>query len=435
MNSNLPKVLQPLGGSTLISHVIHTAQEISDDITVVVGHQKDILNTYIENHHPLVNSADQNEQLGTGHAVKTAAHLITPSQKVLILYGDVPLISEATIHKLIFEGDQCCLLSMVLSDPSGYGRVIKNTSGHAVKITEQKDASEEEQKISEVFTGTMLVDGELLVDALEGLENNNAASEYYLTDIVEILSTKGVKINCIQANPQEVIGVNNKKELHHVESILRTMNAEKLLDQGITLTDATRVDLRGELNAGKDCSIDVNVIIEGTVTLGENVTIKSNVILKNVSIGDNTVIEPFSHLVSARVGSNCSIGPYARLREGSDIGNNAKIGNFVETKNTKLGEGAKANHLAYLGDADIGANANIGAGTITCNYDGVNKFQTTVGENSFIGTNSSLVAPVNIGKGAYVGAGSVITKDVPDDALAVGRGKQVIKEDWAKNKK
>jgi len=435
MNSNLPKVLQPLGGSTLISHVIHTAQEISDDITVVVGHQKDILNTYIENHHPLVNSADQNEQLGTGHAVKTAAHLITPSQKVLILYGDVPLISEATIHKLIFEGDQCCLLSMVLSDPSGYGRVIKNTSGHAVKITEQKDASEEEQKISEVFTGTMLVDGELLVDALEGLENNNAASEYYLTDIVEILSTKGVKINCIQANPQEVIGVNNKKELHHVESILRTMNAEKLLDQGITLTDATRVDLRGELNAGKDCSIDVNVIIEGTVTLGENVTIKSNVILKNVSIGDNTVIEPFSHLVSATVGSNCSIGPYARLREGSDIGNNAKIGNFVETKNTKLGEGAKANHLAYLGDADIGANANIGAGTITCNYDGVNKFQTTVGDNSFIGTNSSLVAPVNIGKGAYVGAGSVITKDVPDDALAVGRGKQVIKEDWAKNKK
>ena len=435
MNSNLPKVLQPLGGSTLISHVIHTAQEISDDITVVVGHQKDILNTYIENHHPLVNSADQNEQLGTGHAVKTAAHLITPSQKVLILYGDVPLISEATIHKLIFEGDQCCLLSMVLSDPTGYGRVIKNTSGHAVKITEQKDASEEEQKISEVFTGTMLVDGELLVDALEGLENNNAASEYYLTDIVEILSTKGVKINCIQANPQEVIGVNNKKELHHVESILRTMNAEKLLDQGITLTDATRVDLRGELNAGKDCSIDVNVIIEGTVTLGENVTIKSNVILKNVSIGDNTVIEPFSHLVSATVGSNCSIGPYARLREGSDIGNNAKIGNFVETKNTKLGEGAKANHLAYLGDADIGANANIGAGTITCNYDGANKFQTTVGDNSFIGTNSSLVAPVNIGKGAYVGAGSVITKDVPDDALAVGRGKQVIKEDWAKNKK
>jgi len=324
---------------------------------------------------------------------------------------------------------------MVLSDPTGYGRVIQDSAGHALKITEHKDASPEERKINEVFTGTMLVDGGLLIDALKGLENNNAASEYYLTDVVEILSTKGVKINSIQANPQEVIGVNNKKELHHVESILRTMNAEKLLDQGLTLTDASRVDLRGELSAGKDCSIDVNVIIEGTVSLGENVTIKSNVILENVSIGDNSVIEPFSHLVSAIIGSNCSIGPYARLREGSEIGNNAKIGNFVETKKTKLGNGAKANHLAYLGDADIGANANIGAGTITCNYDGVNKSKTIIGDNSFIGTNSSLVAPVNIGKGAYVGAGSVITKDVPDEALAVGRGKQIIKEDWAKNKK
>jgi len=324
---------------------------------------------------------------------------------------------------------------MVLSDPTGYGRVIQDSAGHALKITEHKDASPEERKINEVFTGTMLVDGGLLIDALKGLENNNAASEYYLTDVVEILSTKGVKINSIQANPQEVIGVNNKKELHHVESILRTMNAEKLLDQGLTLTDASRVDLRGELSAGKDCSIDVNVIIEGTVSLGENVTIKSNVILENVSIGDNSVIEPFSHLVSAIIGSNCSIGPYARLREGSEIGNNAKIGNFVETKKTKLGNGAKANHLAYLGDADIGANANIGAGTITCNYNGVNKSKTIIGDNSFIGTNSSLVAPVNIGKGAYVGAGSVITKDVPDEALAVGRGKQIIKEDWAKNKK
>ena len=435
MNSNLPKVLQPLGGSNLISRVITTAQKTSDDITVVVGHQKNLLKSYIEGHYPSVKTADQDEQLGTGHAVKTAVHLITPNQRVLILYGDVPLISNATIQNLISSESPCSLLSMVLSDPTGYGRVIQDSAGHALKITEHKDASPEERKINEVFTGTMLVDGGLLIDALKGLENNNAASEYYLTDVVEILSTKGVKINSIQANPQEVIGVNNKKELHHVESILRTMNAEKLLDQGLTLTDASRVDLRGELSAGKDCSIDVNVIIEGTVSLGENVTIKSNVILENVSIGDNSVIEPFSHLVSAIIGSNCSIGPYARLREGSEIGNNAKIGNFVETKKTKLGNGAKANHLAYLGDAEIGANANIGAGTITCNYNGVNKSKTTIGDNSFIGTNSSLVAPVNIGKGAYVGAGSVITKDVPDEALAVGRGKQIIKEDWAKNKK
>jgi bifunctional UDP-N-acetylglucosamine pyrophosphorylase/glucosamine-1-phosphate N-acetyltransferase len=324
---------------------------------------------------------------------------------------------------------------MLPDDPTPYGKVIKDSSGHAIKITEQKDASDEEKKIPEVFTGIMTVNGEMLVTALNEINNNNAASEYYLTDLIEILSLKGVKINCIQANPDEVVGANNKQELHQLESILRNMKSEQLLDQGITLIDASRVDLRGEVSAGKDCSIDVNVILEGKITLGENVTIKSNVILCDVTIGDNSVIEAFSHLSSATVGSNCSIGPYARLREGSEIGNNAKIGNFVETKKTRLGEGAKANHLAYLGDADIGDNANIGAGTITCNYDGTNKHKTTVGENSFIGTNSSLVAPVNIGKGAYVGAGSVITKDVPDESLAVARGKQVIKEDWVKNKK
>ena len=435
MNTNLPKVMQPLGGKTIISHVIDTAQKVSDHITLVAGYKKEVLKQFIGASYPKVNSVDQDEQLGTGHAVKQAIHLIAPNQKILILYGDVPLISEATIQALISETTDCCLLSMLPDDPTPYGKVIKDSLGHAIKITEQKDASDEERKIPEVFTGIMTVNGEMLVAALDEINNNNAASEYYLTDLVEILSLKGVKINCIQANPDEVVGANNKQELHQLESILRNMKSEQLLDQGITLMDASRVDLRGEVFAGKDCSIDVNVILEGKITLGENVTIKSNVILCDVTIGDNSVIEAFSHLSSAMVGSNCSIGPYARLREGSEIGNNAKIGNFVETKKTKLGEGAKANHLAYLGDADIGDNANIGAGTITCNYDGTNKHKTTVGENSFIGTNSSLVAPVNIGKGAYVGAGSVITKDVPDESLAVARGKQVIKEDWAKNKK
>ncbi|MDC0905480.1 bifunctional UDP-N-acetylglucosamine diphosphorylase/glucosamine-1-phosphate N-acetyltransferase GlmU [Gammaproteobacteria bacterium] len=435
MNTNLPKVMQPLGGKTIISHVIDTAQKVSEHITLVVGYKKEVLKQFIGESYPNVSSVDQNEQLGTGHAVKQASHLIASNQKILILYGDVPLISEATIQALISETTDCCLLSMLPDDPTPYGKVIKDSSGHAIKIIEQKDASDEERKIPEVFTGIMTVNGEMLVIALDEINNNNAASEYYLTDLVEILSLKGVKINCIQANPDEVVGANNKQELHQLESILRNMKSEQLLDQGITLMDASRVDLRGEVSAGKDCSIDVNVILEGKIILGENVTIKSNVILCDVTIGDNSVIEAFSHLSSAIVGSNCSIGPYARLREGSEIGNNAKIGNFVETKKTRLGEGAKANHLAYLGDADIGDNANIGAGTITCNYDGTNKHKTTVGENSFIGTNSSLVAPVNIGKGAYVGAGSVITKDVPDESLAVARGKQVIKEDWAKNKK
>ena len=435
MNTNLPKVMQPLGGKTIISHVIDTAQKVSDHITLVTGYKKEVLKQFIGASYPNVISVDQDEQLGTGHAVKQASHLIAPNQKILILYGDVPLIAEATIQALISETTDCCLLSMLPDDPTPYGKVIKDSLGHAIKITEQKDASDEERKIPEVFTGIMTVNGEMLVTALDEINNKNAASEYYLTDLVEILSSKGVKINCIQANPDEVVGANNKQELHQLESILRNMKSEQLLDQGITLMDASRVDLRGEVSAGKDCSIDVNVILEGKITLGENVTIKSNVILCDVAIGDNSVIEAFSHLSSATIGSNCSIGPYARLREGSEIGNNAKIGNFVETKKTKLGEGAKANHLAYLGDADIGDNANIGAGTITCNYDGTNKHKTTVGENSFIGTNSSLVAPVNIGKGAYVGAGSVITKDVPDESLAVARGKQVIKEDWAKNKK
>ena len=435
MNTNLPKVMQPLGGQSLISHVIKTAKESSKNITVVIGHEKALLKQHLATIDPQILTADQDEQLGTAHAVKTAAHLIKDGEKVLVLYGDVPLISSRTIAALIDSGQECTLLSMILTDPTGYGRVVTNDQNQALKIIEQKDASDDERLIQEVFTGILLIDGQLLKEALEDINNQNAANEYYLTDLVEILSAKGVKINCIQANPSEVMGANNKKELHELESILRNMGSEKLLEPGITLLDATRVDVRGDVEAGKDCSIDVNVIFEGKVTLGNNVTIKSNVVLQDVSIGDNSVIESFSHLSSAIVGSNCNIGPYARLREGSEIGDNVKIGNFVETKKTKLGDGAKANHLAYLGDADIGKKTNVGAGTITCNYDGTNKHKTSIGEESFIGTNSSLVAPVNIGKGAYVGAGSVITKDVPDEALAVGRGKQVIKEDWAKNKK
>ena len=435
MNTNLPKVMQPLGGMSLIEHVISTAQEISKKITVVIGHQKNLLKEHLAEIDPIIETVNQENQLGTAHAVKTASRLIQDDEKVLILYGDVPLISNKTIQSLLDSEKNCTLLSMILSDPTGYGRIVSNEENLALKIIEQKDASEDERKIKEVFTGILLIDGSLLRPALEEINNQNAANEYYLTDLVEILSAKGVKINCIQANPTEVLGANNKHELQELESILRKMSAEKLLDQGVTLLDKTRIDVRGKVTAGKDCTIDVNVILEGDVTLGDNVSIKSNVVLQDVSIGDNSIIEPFSHLSFAKVGSNCNIGPYARLREGSEIGDNAKIGNFVETKKTKLGDGAKANHLAYLGDANIGDKTNVGAGTITCNYDGTNKHKTTIGEESFIGTNSSLVAPVNIGKGAYVGAGSVITKDVPDEALAVGRGKQVIKEDWAKNKK
>ena len=287
----------------------------------------------------------------------------------------------------------------------------------------------------EIVTGIWCIDQELLTAGLQEITNENAAKEFYLTDLVKIISAKGIKIKPIKANNDEVRGANSKKELEALETILRDMNAEDLLEQGITLADKARTDVRGDVSAGSDCEIDVNVIFEGKIQLGNNVSIGANNYLKDVVIGDNTRIEPFSHLCNAQVGANCNIGPYARLREGSVIEDAAKVGNFVETKKTILGKGAKANHFTYLGDAEIGDNTNIGAGTITCNYDGENKHKTSVGENSFIGTNSSLVAPVEVGKNAYVGAGSVITKDVPDNALAVGRGKQVIKEGYSKDKK
>ena len=354
----------------------------------------------------------------------------------MVLYGDVPLVSEKSLQELIDKSENgFSILTTHLDDPFGYGRVITDTNNFATAIVEEKDASDDEKLVNEIFTGILCISQELLAAGLQEITNDNAAKEFYLTDLVKIISAKGIKIIPIRANNDEVRGANSKSELESLESILRNMNAQDLLDKGITLADKSRTDVRGTVDAGNDCSIDVNVILEGSIKLGNGVSIGANNYLKDVIIGDNTTIEPFSHLCNANVGSNCNIGPYARLREGSTIEDDAKVGNFVETKKTTLGKGAKANHFTYLGDADIGENTNIGAGTITCNYDGTNKHQTTVGSDSFIGTNSSLVAPIEIGKNAYVGAGSVITKNVPDDALAVGRGKQVIKEDWSKDKK
>jgi bifunctional UDP-N-acetylglucosamine pyrophosphorylase/glucosamine-1-phosphate N-acetyltransferase len=324
---------------------------------------------------------------------------------------------------------------MIPKDPFGYGRVLKNDSGLATEIIEEKDASPEQKKINEVFTGIMIIKGEMLLSSLDEVNNNNAAGEYYLTDVIKIASKKGVKINPIIVEETEVLGANTKSELHEIENIFREMKSKDLLEQGITLSDASRVDVRGNVTAGKDCSIDVNVILEGEITLGTNVSIGPNCYLKDVVISDNVFIEAFSHIVSTQIGADCNVGPYARLREGTVLEDQAKIGNFVETKKTKIGKGSKANHLAYLGDAEVGEDSNIGAGTITCNYDGTNKHKTKIGNKTFVGTNSSLVAPLNIGNNSYIGAGSVITKDVEDDALAVARGKQSNKSGWAKNKK
>ena len=436
MKSNRAKVLQTIGGMSMLHRVLNKVEKLNSKATVVLGHQKESVLKHLNSISNNANTVIQEEQLGTADAVKSALSKTTAGEKVLVLYGDVPLVSSESLKTLIAEADEgFSILTTELDEPYGYGRVITDNANTALAIVEEKDATNTQRAIKEIFTGILCIDQELLTAGLQEITNENAAKEFYLTDLVKIISAKGIKIKPIKANNDEVRGANSKKELEALETILRDMNAEDLLEQGITLADKARTDVRGDVTAGSDCELDVNVILEGKIVLGNNVSIGANNYLKNVVIGDNTRIEPFSHLCNAQVGANCNIGPYARLREGSVIEDAAKVGNFVETKKTILGKGAKASHFTYLGDAEIGDNTNIGAGTITCNYDGKNKHKTSVGEDSFIGTNSSLVAPVEIGKNAYVGAGSVITKDVPDNALAVGRGKQVVKEGYSKDKK
>ena len=436
MKSNKAKVLQRIGGMSMLKRVTATASSLNSKSTVVLGHDKDSVLEHMKTMDGNITSVIQANQLGTADAVKSAMSQTQSGEKILVLYGDVPLVSKESLEALIEQSSAgFSILTTNLEEPFGYGRVVTDSQNIAQAIVEEKDATPEQRLIKEIFTGILCIDQELLIEGLQEINNNNAAKEFYLTDLVKIISKKGINIIPVSANNDEVRGANSKSELEALETILRNMNAQDLLDKGITLADKSRTDVRGSVEAGNDCTIDVNVILEGDITLGHGVTIGSNNYLKDVVIGDNTTIEPFSHLCNAKVGANCSIGPYARLREGSTIEDGAKVGNFVETKKTTLGKGAKANHFTYLGDADVGEGTNIGAGTITCNYDGTNKHKTTIGDNSFIGTNSSLVAPVEIGTNAYVGAGSVITKDVPDNALAVGRGKQVIKEDWSKDKK
>ena len=435
MHTNLPKVMQPLAGRPMIDHVIITAGTLTNKISTIIGYKKDVLNEHLSANFKNVETFVQPELNGTAGAVKAAQKNIMDDEDVLILYGDVPLISHESLKNALNDNHDAVILTMIPKDPFGYGKVIKDDSGLATEIIEEKDANAEQKKINEVFTGIMTIKGEVLLSSLDKVNNNNAAGEYYLTDIIKIASKKGVKINPIVVEETEVLGANTKSELHEIENIFREMKSKDLLEQGITLSDASRVDVRGDVSAGKDCSIDVNVILEGEIKLGTNVSIGPNCYLKDVVISDNVSIEAFSHIVSTQIGADCNVGPYARLREGTVLEDQAKIGNFVETKKTKIGKGSKANHLAYLGDAEVGEDSNIGAGTITCNYDGTNKHQTKIGNKTFVGTNSSLVAPLNIGNNSYIGAGSVITKDVEDDALAVARGKQSNKPGWAKNKK
>jgi bifunctional UDP-N-acetylglucosamine pyrophosphorylase/glucosamine-1-phosphate N-acetyltransferase len=439
MRSNLPKVLQPLAGRPLLAHVLGTAEALEAAHTIVVyGHGGDLVqDSFNDLAHVLW--AEQAEQKGTGHAVLVTLPQLNASGKTLILYGDVPLTTVDTLRHLagsVADEQTVALLTMEMDNPTGYGRIVRDAHGAVQRIVEQKDASADEKAIREVNTGIYCVPNVLLHKWLPNLSNNNSQGEYYLTDIVGMAAAEGVHIKTSHpAHLWEVEGVNDKVQLAALERIHQRVQADNLLRAGVTLIDPARFDLRGELVHGMDVQIEPNVLIEGRVVLGCNVLIGANCQLRNCEIGDNVIIKPFSMIDEARVGEGAEIGPFARLRPGTELAANVHIGNFVETKKAIIGEGSKANHLAYLGDADIGSGVNIGAGTITCNYDGANKHKTVIGDDAFIGTNSSLIAPVTIGRGSTTGAGSAIAKDVPDHTLAVARGKQVVIEGWQRPKK
>ncbi len=435
MLSQKAKVLQVLGGRTMLDHVMTTANKVTDKISVVVGFDKEGVEEEIREIGINADIYLQKEQIGTADAVKTALNDINENEKILILYGDVPLIKEETLKKLCNQESDLSILTTNLESPTGYGRAIKDKENNVLGIIEEKDADLEQKKIKEIFTGILVAKGGILKKHIPEIDDNNSAKEFYLTDLIGIAYKNGFKINTLSSLNEETSGANNRSEQEELEKTLRIMKSDDLLTNGATLLDKSRVDVRGEVKIGADCVIDINVIFEGDVELGNNVEIGANTILCDTKIGDDTKILPFSHIVASEIGANCSIGPYARLREGSVIMDGARIGNFVETKKTKLGRDSKANHFTYLGDAEIGNEVNIGAGTITCNYDGKDKHKTNIGDNSFVGTNSSLVAPVTVGKNAYVGAGSTITKDIPDNALGVERAKQKNKENWSKTKK
>tara|TARA_B100000989_G_C19518180_1_gene462782 strand:+ start:911 stop:2263 length:1353 start_codon:yes stop_codon:yes gene_type:complete len=435
MLSKRAKVLQTLAGKSFLEHILSSTKGISDKVSIVVGFDKHAVEKEAVTILKKAKIYEQIDQIGTADAVKTVIEFVDENEKVLILYGDVPLIKKNTLKKLSSLNDPLSILTANVSDPTGYGRVLKGSNDLVKEIIEEKDTNAQQKKIKEIFTGVMAIKGKILKELIPLINNNNASKEYYLTDLIGIANSNGFKIKTLCVSWEETLGANTRSEQEKLEQTYRKMKNEELLKNGITLIDKNRVDVRGDLQAGEDCSIDINVIFEGKVELGNNVKIGANAIISNTKIGDNSEILPFSHIDSSQIGKDCFIGPYARLREGSEIADGAKIGNFVETKKAKIGQSTKANHLTYLGDAEIGNDVNIGAGTITCNYDGKNKNKTEIGDGSFIGTNSSLIAPITIGKNAYVGAGSTITKDVPDSSLGISRSKQKNIKDWSKNKK
>lgn len=432
MRSALPKVLHVIGDRPLLAHVIATAEQLNPvAIHVVYGHGGEQVRAQLNQ--VAVNWVEQAEQLGTGHAVAQALPAVDPESTVLILYGDVPLVRRETLAGLVAAAVArgFALLTVKLDDPTGYGRIVRDASGEVKRIVEQKDADAQTLAICEGNSGMMALSGRHLSGWLARLDNDNSQGEYYLTDVIAMAVAEGACVEGIVANDvDEVLGVNDRLQLAHLERALQRRNAEALMRAGVTLIDPQRFDLRGTVECGQDVVLDVGVILEGEVRLGDRVRIGANTILRNVTIGSDSEVLPMSLLEQAEVGQRCTIGPFARLRPATVLGDGAKVGNFVEIKKSTIGAGSKVNHLSYIGDTEMGSGVNVGAGAITCNYDGANKHRTVIGDGAFIGSDSQLVAPVVVGAGATIGAGSTITKDTPEQTLSLSRSRQLSIRGW-----
>ena len=437
MHSDLPKVAHPLAGRPLLAHVIDAARELSPQrLCIVVGHGAQAVRERVPA--PGAAWALQEKQLGTGHAVMQALPSLDAAGTVLVLYGDVPLISAATLRSLVdaAAGGKLAILTQEIDNPKGYGRIVRDASGRVARIVEEKDATAAERAIREINTGIVAAPRERLEKWLARLSNDNAQGEYYLTDIVAAAVADGVPVEVRQPGAaHECLGVNSKSDLAALERRFQMNKAASLLESGVTLADPSRIDIRGELACGRDVAIDVNCVFEGRVKLGDGVRIGPNCILRDVTVGAGTEVKPFSLLEEATIGANARIGPYARIRPGTDLGDEVHIGNFVEVKASRIAARSKANHLAYVGDSTVGSDVNIGAGTITCNYDGANKHRTVIEDDVHIGSDVQLVAPVTVGRGATIGAGATITKDVPPGGLTLTEKKQLSKPGWQRPRK
>lgn len=438
MKSSRPKVLHELAGKPMLSHVIESARALQPHrVCIVIGHGgEQIIERFSANDLIWV---EQKPQLGTGHALLQALPELDEEGATLVLYGDVPLVRVETLSKLVQagSGDKYAILTTALENPYGYGRIIRNEDTRAITcIVEEKDATEAQRLVNEVNTGIMYIPNRKLHTWLPKLKNDNAQKEYYLTDLIKLAVAENIPI--VSAQPDynwEILGVNSRAQMAELERIYQKENASRLLEEGVTLYDPSRIDIRGQLECGSDVEIDVNCLFEGHVKLGNSVKIMANCVLKNVTVADGTVIQPFSHIENSSIGANCRIGPYSRIRPNTNLNDNVHIGNFVEIKQSVIAEGSKVNHLSYIGDTVMGSSVNVGAGTITCNYDGAYKHQTIIEDNVFIGSDTQLVAPVKISRGTTIGAGSTITKDTPENELTLSRVKQVTLTGWKRPSK